>query len=68
MSKAAGQDMVEALQLARRQLVTLGGEVVEHEGKIISDLIQAAILAVIDAALAKALGESPLPADGRSAA
>lgn len=51
---AAAPELLEALEAARQQVVTLGGEVVEVEGKIVSDAIQAAVLAVIDAALAKA--------------
>jgi len=43
-----------ALATARSQVVTLGGDVTEHDGKIVSDPIQAAVLSVIDAALSRA--------------
>lgn len=59
---AAAPELYEALSAARQQLITLGGEVVEEGGKIVSDPIQAAVLAVIDAALARARGEEK--ADG----
>lgn len=55
---AAAPDLLEALKAARSQVLTLGGEVVEVDGKIASDAIQAAVLAVIDAAIAKAEGRT----------
>ncbi|MCO5092635.1 hypothetical protein [Bosea sp. (in: a-proteobacteria)] len=55
---AAGPQMFEALKAARQQVVTLGGEVIEADGKIVSDAIQAAILMAIDNALAAATGEA----------
>lgn len=49
------RELVEALQAARIQLVTIGGGVVENgRGQIVSDAVQAAVLHVIDAALRKA--------------
>lgn len=50
----APTELVDALRTARRQIVTLGGDVVEINGKIVSDTIQAAVLHVIDSSLANA--------------
>ncbi len=51
-------ELTDALAAARQQLVTLGGDVVEVDGKIVSDAIQAAVLSVVDAALRRAKGEA----------
>lgn len=53
---AAAPDLLEALEAARRQLVTLGGN--ERLGTD-DDQIQAMVLFVIDSALAKAEGGAP---------
>ena len=56
---AAAPDLYEALKTARSQLVTLGGDprkFIAEDGSIEGDAIQAAVLDVIDAALAKADG------------
>lgn len=54
----------EALETARAQLVTLGGDVVEVDGKIVSDGIQAAVLSVIDATLSHSAASTHSQADG----
>ena len=50
--------LVDALDVARSQLVTLGGEPTVVDGEVYGDAIQHAVLGVIDAALAKARGEA----------
>lgn len=55
---SAAPELLDALGNARTQIVILGGDVIEVDGKIVSDAIQAAVLQIIDDAIAKATGAS----------
>lgn len=51
-------EIIDALKVAEQQLVTLGGDIIEVHGKIVSDAIQAAVLTIVRDAIASAEKEA----------